>query len=443
MSTETTHMRVAIFFDGKNFYSGWKDRTDGRRIDFEKMAEWIVREAGGRDLWGAYYYTAVETGVEAQNDGQRKLAAFLDERELDRGYFVKRFPRKAFTISCKACGASDRIFQEKEVDTTMVADMLTLAAGNAFDIAVLVSGDADHAPAVEGVRLLGKKMFVATWAGYGLSPRIRRAAFHHIDLAKGLHEFGLTAADAAPDAASQAARFPGGAAGLAGAVFSGHAERLASLAGHAAAQAAAAPEAATPVALTPQAQMPATEVLDVVGHGHRHEHDHAGAADAAGIAGGPMTSLPEDDFSAGIDPEPGAGEASCAALAQEAGAASAYAGPGTPGAFTVALQAQEASPARDPWTEATDQAPRLDAQGALFLDELVRALEKFKGGYVGLNFFLTRWKSPRMDAAPDGRRKILDGLKDAGFVEVYDSPHDRSKALRLGPRATAIQGAPR
>ena len=72
----------------------------------------------------------------------------------------------------------------------MVADMLRLAAVGAFDILVLMSGDADHAPAVEGVRALGRQAYVATWGGIGLSRRIRRAAFDHIDLCDSLVECG-------------------------------------------------------------------------------------------------------------------------------------------------------------------------------------------------------------------------------------------------------------
>jgi uncharacterized LabA/DUF88 family protein len=382
-------MRVAIFFDGKNFYSGWKDRTDGRRIDFEKLSEWLVREAGGTVLWGAYYYTAVETGAEAQTEGQRKLAAFLDERELDRGYFVKRFPRKSYSISCKTCGAPDRVFAEKEVDTTMVADMLSLAAVGAFDIAVLVSGDADHAPAVEGVRQLGKKVLVATWAGYGLSPRIRRAAFHHIDLARGLDVFGLGGGEPPSREAE-----PGDATTR------------------------AADAAATRVAAA------AAATTGAVGF-DGYEEDETGpdpgesVVDEEPAAGGVFgdETVAEDAFAAGLEP-------------------GADAPPGTEAAG-AAGEAPPDGESSGAWRVQADAAARLDPDGRLFLDELTRALERFRGGYVGLNFFLTRWKSPRMDPSTDARRRILDALKDEGFVTVYDAP-DGSKALRLGPAAGDI-----
>jgi hypothetical protein len=91
--------------------------------------------------------------------------------------------------TCPECGAEIRFTHEKEVDTTMVADMLRLAAVDGFDILVLVSGDADLAPAVENVRALGKKVYVATWGRTSLAARLRQAAFDHIDLQDGLNAF--------------------------------------------------------------------------------------------------------------------------------------------------------------------------------------------------------------------------------------------------------------
>lgn len=66
------------------------------------------------------------------------------------GFFVHRFQRKMRRRRCEKCGEMNDYSQEKEVDTTMVADMLRLAAVDAFDAVILASGDSDHAPAVEG-----------------------------------------------------------------------------------------------------------------------------------------------------------------------------------------------------------------------------------------------------------------------------------------------------
>lgn len=185
-------MKVAIFVDGKNFYKGYQQHAIGRRLNFPRLAAWLSQQAGGSLLVGCHYYTGLETGTEPdeRRDG---LAGFLTMLEMQRGYFVHRFPRRTESFCCKSCGAENAFTKEKEVDTTMVADMLQMAAVGAFDALVLVSGDADHAPAVEGVRSLGKIVFVSTWGGHGLAPRIRRASFDHIDLVQGLPEFEYTA----------------------------------------------------------------------------------------------------------------------------------------------------------------------------------------------------------------------------------------------------------
>ncbi len=196
-------MRVALFFDGKNFYHGWKDSASEHRVNFSSLASWLVRRASGDRLWGAYYYTGIETGSAAETVSQQHLSQFLNRLETLPGYFVQRCMRKNRSIRCESCGTVNRFTEEKEVDTTMVADILRLAAVNAFDVMVLVSGDTDHGPAVDGARSLGKQVYVASWGGSGLSSRLRKAAFEHIDLLEGLDAFSDHEETSAEDAAEQ------------------------------------------------------------------------------------------------------------------------------------------------------------------------------------------------------------------------------------------------
>ena len=53
------------------------------------------------------------------------------------------------------------------VDTAIVTDLLSLASEGAFDVAVLLSSDADHVPAVEWVQERGLMVLNATWANHG------------------------------------------------------------------------------------------------------------------------------------------------------------------------------------------------------------------------------------------------------------------------------------
>jgi uncharacterized LabA/DUF88 family protein len=290
-------VRIAIFFDGKNFYSGWRATAEGLVVDFVKLSQWLVRKAGGSRLWGAYYYTGIETGEAASHESQRRLVTFLDQLEFLPGFFVHRFPRKARQRRCEKCGDIARYTQEKEVDTTMVADMLRLAAVDAFDAAVLVSGDSDHAPAVEGVRTLGKQVYVATWGKEGLSPRTRKAAFDHIDLKDGLAVFVSTP------------------------------------------QSVDSPRPIAPVqSVAIQTAMPDVPIKPTRGDGSE------------------------------------------------------------------------------------------DAETA-FLQELACAESRFKGGYVGVNYFLKKWKSRRLSEGFQARNRILQKLLGKGRIETFDAL-DGKKALR-------------
>jgi hypothetical protein len=301
-------MKVALFFDGKNFYSGWRERAGRQPLDFTALSRWLVRRVGGDVLWGAYYYTGIETGNPVAGSGQAALTSFLDNLEMLPGYFVQRFSRRTKSYHCRECQAENYYTQENEVDTTMVADMLRLAAVGAFDILVLMSGDADHAPAVEGVRALGRQAYVATWGGIGLSRRIRRASFDHIDLCDSLTECGR--------------QWP-----------TGEGE-----------------ENGSPIIMT--------------------------------------------------------------------------------GTTQVTQQTEDAgSPSAPPVTDSEEQA------ASILLDEVRRAESKFPLGYVGVNFFVTRWQASQLDPDPDVRRRLIDKLVREDRIELYTT-EDGTKAMRARKAST-------
>lgn len=293
-------MRVALFFDGKNFYSGWRESAKGRRIDFARLADWLVQKAQGNSLWGAYYYTGVDEAAHGQNESAQKLAGFLDMLETQPGFFVHTFKRRVGSITCTECGCENRYVLEKEVDTTMVANMVQMAAQNAFDTMVLLSGDADYAPAIKAVRQLGKQVFIASWGGTGVSKRIRSSVFAHIDMMEGLPIF----------------------------------ERE----------------------LGPEEESHLPYVSD-----------HEASLEISTVTG--------------------------------------------------------------------------DVSMDSFLAELQQAQNKFSGGYVGLGYFLTRWRSAHLDTTPDNRRIVLDKLLAKGFVETYNAI-DGALAIRVSDRFLAANPEP-
>ncbi|MFN8518809.1 MAG: NYN domain-containing protein [Chloroflexota bacterium] len=184
--------RVALFFDGMNFDLGRRVDGGNASVDMSRLADWLVARAGGGDLWAANYYTGVERpadGAGRLDPGQASLLGVLTMLQFLPGFFVTQLSRRDKVARCPNCEHEYRFSVEKEVDTTIVADMIRLAAVDAFDVAVLVSGDADFAPGAAAVRALGKKVLVATWGTTSLANRLREVVYDTIDLRDGLDSF--------------------------------------------------------------------------------------------------------------------------------------------------------------------------------------------------------------------------------------------------------------
>ena len=69
---------------------------------------------------------------------------------------------------------------EKGIDTGLVTDLLKHAWEDTYDIAVLVSSDADYIPAVEFVQEKGKRVIHAGFPPDGME--LRKACWSSVDL---------------------------------------------------------------------------------------------------------------------------------------------------------------------------------------------------------------------------------------------------------------------
>ena len=66
----------------------------------------------------------------------------------------------------------------------------------------------------------------------------------------------------------------------------------------------------------------------------------------------------------------------------------------------------------------------------VFLNELRRAQNFHARGYVGVKYFLTRWKGEGFDMPEADKQHIFDQLLRDGRVELYDV-EDGKKGLRI------------
>lgn len=178
--------RVRIFIDFWNFQLNWNDRMgrdkdcDWRALPAALLQETneILKSAGAISEGGTLEETLLYASVDPAGDVP--LRGWL-ENTVDRfpSYRVKVTERRAQrkTIHCRhcradvsacaLCGQPYSVMVEKGVDTAIVTDLLSLAWQDGFDIAVIVSSDADFVPAAKNLQDRGLKVVNGSWSGHG------------------------------------------------------------------------------------------------------------------------------------------------------------------------------------------------------------------------------------------------------------------------------------
>jgi len=102
-------------------------------------------------------------------------------------------------------------------------------------------------------------------------------------------------------------------------------------------------------------------------------------------------------------------------------------------AFELKAEPQQAAmPGVEDFEDVEEDEETIQANNNALMDELRKAEKKFNGGYVGLNYFINRWASVKLDNDPVYRRDIIDDLVEDGLVEIYAAP-DGKEAVRLKP----------
>lgn len=143
-----TPSRVAIFIDGSNLYHSLDENCGRMDLDFEAFA---YKLAGGRSIFRVYYYNALQDEQKGQNAAEQG-------RFLATLYQVPRLEVRLGTTKYRG-----NQVVEKGVDIMLATDLLQFAWEGLYDTAILVSGDADFAYAVQTVKNRGKYVEVAAF----------------------------------------------------------------------------------------------------------------------------------------------------------------------------------------------------------------------------------------------------------------------------------------
>ena len=139
--------RISIFIDGSNLYHAL--RSNFRRHDLN-FAEFASKLCGSRHLFRTYYYNVLQDPTQ-RPDGHREQQEFLD--------ILRKTPY--LEVRLGTTKIAQGIPVEKGIDIMLATDLLYFAWNNFYDVAVLVSGDADFAYALQAVKNMGKHVEVA------------------------------------------------------------------------------------------------------------------------------------------------------------------------------------------------------------------------------------------------------------------------------------------
>lgn len=172
-----TANRVVAYIDGYNLYHGLIDarlRTS-RWLDIRAVCKSQMRK--GQQLEFVRYFT-----TRVRNDPRKseRQSRFVDAIEglggvfIDYGYFQSK------DVHCYSCGHSWHQREEKKTDINIAVRLLEDAHDDRFDIAILISGDGDLAPAIDSVRSrTPEKRIVVAFPPKRNSFELQRAAHAH------------------------------------------------------------------------------------------------------------------------------------------------------------------------------------------------------------------------------------------------------------------------
>jgi len=169
--------RVMIFIDGSNLYHSLKNIFGRTDLDIGKFCYNLLRR---RKLIRIYYYNA-KVGMKEEPERYKHQQAFFAGVNAIP-YSELRLGRLVYTNWPTVPP------YEKGIDVQLTTDMLNHSFKNNYDVAILVAGDSDFAPALQAVKDSGKHVEVALFGRGGTSQQLRRVTDRVITInARFLH----------------------------------------------------------------------------------------------------------------------------------------------------------------------------------------------------------------------------------------------------------------
>ena len=166
--------RVITYIDGFNLYFGLRDRGWRRLLwlDLSALSQRLLKP--GQILEGVKYFTSRVSGQGAK---QQRQSPYIDALgtvpriDIFYGKYISS-PR-----ICRNCNAIDDVPSEKMTDVNIAVELLSDAFDNAFETALLVSGDSDLSGPIMKIReKFSNKRVVVAFPPNRVSKQLRSVA---------------------------------------------------------------------------------------------------------------------------------------------------------------------------------------------------------------------------------------------------------------------------
>lgn len=148
--------RAIFFIDARNIIGGGRNYGVSRII-YKNLVEVLARRY---KIIRGYYY-----------DG----APHKKERTVEKERFFESLRQAGITLRLKEIDFARPNPSQKGIDIYLTTDMISLAFENAYDVAVLLSGDGDYVALIDLVKSKGKKVVVMSFSSC-LSQGLREVA---------------------------------------------------------------------------------------------------------------------------------------------------------------------------------------------------------------------------------------------------------------------------
>jgi uncharacterized LabA/DUF88 family protein len=151
--------RTTFLVDGFNLYHSVKEASrdltgaSTKWLDLRRfLSSYLPALGNNAQITEVYYFTALGLHMDARKPGSTARHKQYMDCLTSTGVRIElgRFKRK--TVWCNKCKTDTEHYEEKETDVAISAKLLELFHADACDVAVLVTGDTDLAPAIRAAQ---------------------------------------------------------------------------------------------------------------------------------------------------------------------------------------------------------------------------------------------------------------------------------------------------